>query len=142
MSVYFFPFSLRFDSAGINSSDKAKQGLEYEEEMRAREEERQEREEARKAREEEKKAREEERKFREEQRALMKPCECPTKPSVPSIRDAPGKADANMQELLKQTMKRLNIAPCHAGYEFIKTATGYQCRGGGHRVTFAQLGMK
>ncbi|KAJ6549855.1 hypothetical protein B0H19DRAFT_1073770 [Mycena capillaripes] len=47
-----------------------------------------------------------------------------------------------MQELLKQTIKRLNLKPCQAGYKYLKTATGYQCRGGGHKVTFAQLGMK
>ncbi|KAJ6549858.1 hypothetical protein B0H19DRAFT_1073773 [Mycena capillaripes] len=97
MPVYFFVLFQRLNSADINSSDKTKQESRDEEERRAREEERQERAEARKAREEGKKAREEESKFREELRA-MNPCECPTKPTVPSIKDAPAKADASAKQ--------------------------------------------
>lgn len=37
-------------------------------------------------------------------------------------------------------MKRLNIGPCTEGYEYVKTDTGYVCKGGGHSVTFEQLG--
>ncbi|KAF7375736.1 Alpha-L-rhamnosidase-like protein [Mycena sanguinolenta] len=59
----------------------------------------------------------------------------------PCIQDAPDKADANMQALIEHTMEKLNIPRCQNGYEFIKTATGYQCTGGAHRVTFEELGM-
>ncbi|KAJ7027801.1 hypothetical protein C8F04DRAFT_1399330 [Mycena alexandri] len=124
-------------------ADKAKREAREEEERQAREEERQDREEAREAREEARKAREEEREFREEQKAASAKCGCSSnKPSAPSIADAPKVADTQVQALIRETMAKLGLKPCPAGYEFVKTATGYQCRGGGHRVTFAQLDMQ
>ncbi|KAJ7726741.1 hypothetical protein B0H16DRAFT_262914 [Mycena metata] len=121
-----------------------------EKEKQAREEERQEREEAREAREEERvereearKAREEEREFREEQAAANAKCGCSSdKPSIPSISDAPKVADKQMQALIGETIAKLGLKPCPAGLAYVKSATGYQCTGGGHRITFAQLGMK
>ncbi|KAJ7185035.1 hypothetical protein C8R46DRAFT_470298 [Mycena filopes] len=115
----------------------------------ALEEQRQEREEARQAREEEKveraeakKAREEEREFREQQMAAGFQCGCSGKPSPPSIADAPPVADAQVQALIAETTAKLGLQPCPMGYEYVKTAVGYQCRGGAHRITFEQLGMK
>ncbi|KAJ7615932.1 hypothetical protein FB45DRAFT_934962 [Roridomyces roridus] len=60
----------------------------------------------------------------------------------PTIAAAPANADDNVQQQIKDTMAKLNMAPCPQGYAFVKTDTGYKCKGGGHFVTFEQLGMK
>ncbi|KAJ6514038.1 hypothetical protein DFH09DRAFT_259626 [Mycena vulgaris] len=60
----------------------------------------------------------------------------------PSPEAAPPVADDTTQDLIKQTMAKLRMDPCPAGYEFVKNSRGYTCKGGSHHVTFEQLGMK
>ena len=81
--------------------------------------------EARKAKEEEeRKAKEEaERKAREE-----------------AERAAPPVADTKTQQAIQNIADQYGQA-CGGGFAWRKTATGYACEGGGHSLTFAQLGM-
>ncbi|TFK39363.1 hypothetical protein BDQ12DRAFT_681659 [Crucibulum laeve] len=107
------------------------------EEKQARVEEKQARAEEKQTREEEKQARADEKQAREEERQARK-----ENKSTPSIANAPDVADDNMQTVIAKKMTELNIQPCPNGYGFKKTSTGYECSGGGHKITFEQLGMK
>jgi hypothetical protein len=89
--------------------------------------------EARKAKEEaERKAKEEaERQAREEaERRAREEAE----------RAAPPVADAKTQQAIQNIADQYGQA-CGGGFAWKKTATGYACEGGGHSLTFAQLGM-
>jgi len=110
-------------------------------EAQARAEEAKARTEEAKARAEEAKAREEEAKAREEERQARE-VEKSAKGQTPSVASAPPVADKQMQTRIKDTMERLKMEKCDAGYEFVKTETGYKCKGGGHSVTFEQLGLR
>jgi hypothetical protein len=86
---------------------------------------------AREKAEEEKKAREraeEERKARE-------------KPALPTVEHAPAVADHHMQLVIEEAAKAHGAA-CSNGFAWKKTKWGYQCEGGGHKLTFEQLGIK
>lgn len=123
------------------------------EEKQAREEERQARNEARQARQQEaeeraeaKKAREEARQWMEEERrARAEDREARAQaavPAKPSVEAAPGVADDQLQELIKETMAKHGMEPCPAGFAWVKNSKGYTCKGGSHHVSFEQLGMK
>jgi len=96
----------------------------------------------RKAREEaERKAREEaERKAQEEAARKAQEEAAKKKEEKPSVKEAPPVADAQMQELIQETAKK-HGAECPQGFAWHKTDYGYVCGGGGHKLTFAQLGM-
>ncbi|KAJ6475130.1 hypothetical protein C8R47DRAFT_1076176 [Mycena vitilis] len=121
--------------------DAAKRDAREAEERQAREEERQEREEAKRARAEEKQEREEAKQARAEEKKAREecPCPCPKPPTVPTVKDAPAVADDAMQDFIDKKMKELGIPPCPAKLKYVKTANGYQCTGGGHKISFAQL---
>ncbi|KAJ7635549.1 hypothetical protein DFH06DRAFT_676141 [Mycena polygramma] len=121
--------------------DTARRDAREAEERQAREEERQEREEARRARAEEKQEREEARQARAEEKKARESCPCPC-PKTPSVKDAPAVADDAMQDFIDKKMKELGIPLCPAKLKYVKTANGYQCTGGGHKISFAQLGMQ
>ncbi|KAF7333155.1 hypothetical protein MVEN_02381200 [Mycena venus] len=138
------------EAADKEAQELAEKKAREAEEKKAREEEaawrvadRQARQAEAEARAEDKKAREEERKFREEMRIHMeaerKSWVVVTKPSVEA---APAVADDHIQNHIKETMAKLSMQPCPQGYEFVKEATGYRCKGGSHFVSFQQLGMK
>ena len=55
---------------------------------------------------------------------------------------APIVADTAMQELIAAKVEEMKLDKCSAGYEWVKSSTGYVCAGGGHHITFEQLGMK
>ena len=59
----------------------------------------------------------------------------------PSVHDAPAVADDRMQQLIKEAASKLPGAACAQGFQWKKTSWGYQCGGGGHKLTFEQLGM-
>ncbi|KAF7351278.1 hypothetical protein MSAN_01559300 [Mycena sanguinolenta] len=122
-----------------------------EEERAWREEERQARKAEAKEREDAKQARDAEQKWKEEMRVqwaeMRKTIETmatqpPPAPAKPSVAAAPAVADDQIQSHIKDTMAKLNMEPCPAGYEFVKTDKGYRCKGGSHFVSFEQLGMK
>lgn len=52
-------------------------------------------------------------------------------------------ADQGMQELIKEKMKALNIPPCPQGYGYkrVEAQRIYICDGGGHQISFEQLGI-
>ncbi|KAJ7483353.1 hypothetical protein FB451DRAFT_1555345 [Mycena latifolia] len=133
------------EEAADREAREADEKLARDEERQWREEERQARKEEARERAEAKQAREEARKWREEERQARKEREAredearASKP--PSVEAAPPVADDKMQDLIKETMEKLNLTTCSSGYEFVKTATGYTCTGGSHHVTFEQLGM-
>ena len=82
------------------------------------------------------KAKEEaDRKAREEAERLKQ-----AKLHPPSVKDAPKVADATMQHVIKEAAKA-HGAECTGGFSWKKTSWGYECAGGGHRLTFEQLGM-
>jgi len=110
-----------------------------EEERQARKDEAKERADAKQARDEERKWRDDFRiQWEEERKARAASTAQAAKPTVAA---APAVADDNIQNSIKATMARLNMDPCPAGYEFVKEAKGYRCKGGSHFVTFEQLGM-
>ncbi|KAJ6487851.1 hypothetical protein C8R45DRAFT_1074372 [Mycena sanguinolenta] len=120
-----------------------------EEERAWREEERQARKAEAKEREDAKQAREADQKWKEEMRVqwaeMRKVIETmETKPATPtvSVAAAPAVADDHIQTAIKETMAKFNMKPCDNGYAFVKTDNGYRCKGGGHFVSFEQLGMK
>ncbi|KAF7351289.1 hypothetical protein MSAN_01560400 [Mycena sanguinolenta] len=117
-----------------------------EEERLWRDEERQARKAEAKERDDAKQARAEDQKWRDEMRGqwadMRKALEAAKTPAKPSVAAAPDVADDNIQNYIKETMAKLNMEPCPAGYEFVKTDKGYRCKGGSHFVSFEQLGMK
>ena len=54
------------------------------------------------------------------------------------VQNAPPVADPN---LIEQAMKNHPESACTNGYGWVKKDWGYQCGGGGHKLTWAQLGM-
>jgi len=119
----------------IKAREEAERKAKEEAEIKAKEEaerkarwaeERQEREEARQARAEEKQAREETKRAR----------------AAKLVANAPAVADQGMQDRIAETMNRLGLAKCDSGYAFERKEWGYQCGGGSHKVTWAQLGME
>ncbi|KAJ7109667.1 hypothetical protein C8R43DRAFT_1043105, partial [Mycena crocata] len=129
---------------GARQAKEEEERKEREEAKLAREEERREREAAKEARAEEKKERDEAKQAREEERITRQKERLAREqgpPVKPSVEHAPQVADTNMQKIIKERMTTLGLTKCDQGYEFVKTETGYQCKGGGHKVTFEQLGM-
>ncbi|KAJ7325808.1 hypothetical protein DFH08DRAFT_1027772 [Mycena albidolilacea] len=59
-----------------------------------------------------------------------------------SLVDAPAVADAAMQSFVEKKMAELKLKPCSSGLPFERYEDGYRCTGGGHSITFEQLGMK
>ena len=59
----------------------------------------------------------------------------------PSVHEAPAVADDRMQQLIMEAASKLPGAACAQGFQWKKTSWGYQCGGGGHKLTFEQLGM-
>lgn len=59
-----------------------------------------------------------------------------------TIHTAPPVADEGMQLLIETKLEELGIPKCPNGFGWKKTSTGYECGGGGHKLTFEQLGMK
>ncbi|KAJ6487849.1 hypothetical protein C8R45DRAFT_930074 [Mycena sanguinolenta] len=116
------------------------------EERAWREEERQARKAEAKEREDAKQARAEDQKWKDEMRGqwadMRKALEAAKAPAKPTAAAAPAVADDDIQKTIKETMAKLNMEPCPAGYEFVKTDKGYRCKGGSHFVSFEQLGMK
>ena len=55
---------------------------------------------------------------------------------------APTVADQGMQDRIASAMNRLGMDEWRNGYAFERQPWGYQCQGGGHQVTWAQLGEK
>lgn len=111
-----------------------------EEERHARKEEHQAREQEHHARKEEHRAREEERRAREEERQAR--LEEKQAREANSVEFAPATADDKMQTRIEDKMKELGLDLCEQGFKFVKTSSGYQCTGGGHKISFAELGMK
>lgn len=60
---------------------------------------------------------------------------------VPSISEAPHVADDKMQEHIAEAAARLG-QKCKNGYAWEKKAHGYKCSGGGHFISFKDLGMQ
>jgi hypothetical protein len=56
-------------------------------------------------------------------------------------RAAPPVADAKTQQAIENIAEQYGQA-CGGGFAWKKTATGYACEGGGHSLTFEQLGLK
>jgi hypothetical protein len=59
----------------------------------------------------------------------------------PTVHDAPAVADEKMQNLIMEAIHKHPGAACTQGFQWRKTSWGYQCGGGGHKLTFQQLGM-
>jgi len=114
--------------AKVKAETKAREAEERnarEEERQARVEEHQARVEERQAREEEHHARQEEKRAREEN----------------SVIHAPAVADTNLRARIDRVIEELGLPKCHDDHKFHKTLEGYDCEGGTHKITFAQLGM-
>ncbi|KAJ6602081.1 hypothetical protein DFH09DRAFT_1355213 [Mycena vulgaris] len=102
------------------------------EERKAKKAEAEERAEAKQARDEARKWREEERQARKDREAKEEQAraEQARAAAIPSPAAAPPIADDTTQDLIKQTMAKLNMDPCPAGYEFVKDSDGYtDCAG-------------
>jgi hypothetical protein len=54
------------------------------------------------------------------------------------IQNAPPVADS---QLIEQAMRNHPASACTNGYGWVKKDWGYQCKGGGHKLTWEQLGM-
>jgi hypothetical protein len=44
-------------------------------------------------------------------------------------------------QIIEQAIQKYADQACLKGYDWVKTDWGYQCRGGGHKLTWEQLGM-
>lgn len=110
------------------------------EEHQAREQEHQARKEEHRAREEERQARIEERQAREEERQAR--LEDKQDREANSVESAPAVADDRIQTRIEDKMEALGLELCEQGFKFKKTSYGYECTGGAHKISFAQLGMK
>ncbi|KAF5361080.1 hypothetical protein D9756_004870 [Leucocoprinus leucothites] len=60
---------------------------------------------------------------------------------VPSVAEAPAVADDKMQEHIATVAAKLG-QKCKNGYAWEKKAHGYKCSGGGHFISFKDLGMQ
>lgn len=60
---------------------------------------------------------------------------------VPTISEAPAVADEHMQEHISKIAEKLG-QKCKNGYAWEKKAHGYKCSGGGHFISFKDLGMQ
>ncbi|KAF9454869.1 hypothetical protein P691DRAFT_204060 [Macrolepiota fuliginosa MF-IS2] len=80
-----------------------------------------------------------ERKAREE--AERKAKEAAAVRPVPKISEAPHVADEHMQEHIAKVADKLG-QKCKNGYAWEKKAHGYKCSGGGHFISFKDLGMQ
>ncbi|KIJ40828.1 hypothetical protein M422DRAFT_256270 [Sphaerobolus stellatus SS14] len=143
------------EEAEQKAKEEAERKAREAEERQAREEERAERQEAKAARDEERierqkaeTAREEIRvaiqeakAAREEEKRAREAAKAPPAPPAPvkDVAAAPAVADDAMQTHIAETIKKLGLEPCPAGYEYKKTAEGYVCSAGGHKISFEQL---
>jgi flagellar biosynthesis GTPase FlhF len=110
------------------------------EEHDARDQERQARKEEHDARDQERQARKEEHDARDQERQAR--WEEKQAREVNSVAFAPAVADDNLQARIDDTREALGLDRCEKGFKFRKTNLGYECTGGKHKITFAQLGMK
>ncbi|KXN88105.1 hypothetical protein AN958_07564 [Leucoagaricus sp. SymC.cos] len=95
----------------------------------------------RKAREAEHMAREAERMKREAERMAREEAELEAARALPTkIADAPDVADDRMQEHIASVAAKLG-QKCKNGYAWEKKAHGYKCSGGGHFISFKDLGI-
>jgi DNA segregation ATPase FtsK/SpoIIIE-like protein len=128
------------EEAERKAKEEAARKAKEEAERKAKEEaERQAKEEAaRKAKEEaDRKAKEEaDRKAKEEADKKAKEAAAA---AAKQVQNAPPVADPN---LIEQAMKNHPESACTNGYGWVKKDWGYQCGGGGHKLTWAQLGMQ
>ncbi|XP_006462607.1 hypothetical protein AGABI2DRAFT_119457 [Agaricus bisporus var. bisporus H97] len=132
------------EEAARKAREEAEQRAREEAERRAKEEaERKAKEEAeRQAKEEEERRVKEETERRAKEEAERKAREeAAQKSRVPAVAEAPKVADEHLQEHIAAVASRLG-QKCKNGYAWEKKAHGYKCSGGGHFISFKDLGMQ